>query len=347
MDKKINIAISTVLLLATSLLIAGCFNSSSSEKPNDVQWNGVCTEEFKASYLALLNAKLSDSDLMNQCSNFYNKYPNTKCLAEIDSIEVRVHSFDFDEKCKQGDFKNYNPNRPPADSKNKSSNEPMPSNMLTPICSKNLVSFYNKTINNFENYKNSISISKNKNDVFEKSLYGYRQCNQYFHTYNYSACIESTSNIQYSYKILRPYCLYFKNQLLTLFKKYPKQFYPEEFAPLTKLRINLYLNDPFIDFYKSFNGVNYVIEQGSLVPKSTDLNNRPYCYFISKYIPNSQELVGAELSLTNIYKASSNVWVLTSFINKKKLSLYCYANDTIYLQDLKEILGNKARLVNQ
>lgn len=317
------------------------------EAPKPVEWNGSCSSQFAEDYHHLLELDTNDSSLLNdECTRFYQQYQNVKCLTEVEGVEVRVHTSDFDLKCNKGDFKDYkDPHKNKdknKDTNEKSENESDDENFLQK-CSNELLSYFQRTETAFELTKNLINKSKSLDVVFNKSLSSYRICNQYFHIYKYSSCLGPDSE-KLSYNNLKPYCQFFRNKLENLNKKYPEKYFPEEFIPLENLKLRFKINDPFINFFSKISLVKSLIIYGKSLPNTVENKKNPYCYFISNQYKSSERLANREIKVTEIGKENDNLWKLSAFTDNKSFILQCRSARQLYLQDLKEILGNKVHI---
>lgn len=331
------------VLAGTFLFMSSCTQATEQKSP-PVEWNGVCSTQFQQDYIQLLNTDSNDKKLTQQCDLFYQSYPEVKCLTEIESVEVRVHTFDFDEKCNKGDFKDFkNKKDLHPDDDSKSSGKRPSETKIIPQCNEDLLSYYAKTSTLFELNKNLISAAKKNDIVFNKALTSFRQCNQFFHVYKYSVCVDDENN-QRSYYELKPYCDYFESKLLNLFQKYPDKYFPEEFISLTNLKLRFILNDPFIDFYKNLGQVKKIISLGKSINNAEENKNQNYCYFISNHFSSSEKLLNQEFLVSESTKEAKNLWRLNTSTGAKSFSLYCRSLRQLYLQDLKEILGGKVHI---
>lgn len=329
--------------LLLSLLLISC-TKVSQEASKPVEWNGSCSEQYQQDYINLLNTSVDSPQLKNTCDSFYQQYADVKCLTEIDDVEVRVHTVDFDVKCQRGDFKDYTPPKSASPDDKPKANPTNPLNpQIIPQCSTELFDYFQRTLALFELNKNLITDTKDKTLIFNKALASYRQCNQYFHIYKYSSCT-ANDHKNYSYYDFQPYCLFFKTKLENLLKLNPQKYFPEEFLPLTNLRIRLKVNDPFIEIFKSKKMVKTVLLQGKSMPYSPGAKQDGYCYFISPQYSNSEKLLGKEIIFFEVFKESQTVWKFASTVENKSLSLYCRSSRQLFLQDLKEIMGNKAHI---
>lgn len=346
MSKVKYLSLSSVVLLFLTIMVLGSCSKSIDNLPNKpVEWNGNCTSEYKNDYLDLLNLDSNSANLKSSCDRFYQKYNDVKCMTDIESVEVRIHTADFDLKCNRGDFKDYSD---PNKKKNKNSSDTDiisdDESMTTlPKCSSQLISFFQKTEASFEVNKSIITSAKNNDIVFNKALTSYRTCNQFFHIYKYSIC-QGAENIKYSFLNLRPYCQFFRNKLENLNKKFATKYYPEEFVPLISLKLRLRLNDPFLSFYPSLSSAKSIIVSGKSVTANSENKTENYCAFVSKTLKSSSKAYGTEAKVNEIDKLNDSTWRISFLLNNNAIEIYCRSARQIFLQDLKEILGNKTHI---
>lgn len=335
------------LLVLTSPLLTFCSQTSNNSPTNPVEPNGVCTTEYKNEYLELLNLDYTNANLKNACDRFYQKYNDVKCMTEVEDVEVRVHTSDFDLKCSRGDFKDYtDPKKKKA--QDNFENEDLSENQSDtnlPKCSNQVISYFQKTEASFAVNKNIITDTKSTDAAFNKALGNYRTCNQYFHVYKYSTCLGANES-KFSFLNLKPYCQFFRNKLEALNKKYPTKYYPEELLPLIHLKLRLKLNDPFITFFSSLSTAKYIIAAGKSVPASTENKRENYCVFISKTLKTSAKIYTSEAKVTEIDKLNDNTWKIFASYGANSFEIQCRSARQIFLQDLKEILGNKTHIYN-
>lgn len=322
-------------------------SKAAEENTKPVEWNGTCSHQFAEDYHRLLDLETNDTSTLNaECTRFYQQYQNIKCLTEVEGIEVRVHTSDFDLKCSKGDFKDYQePNK--GKDKNKIPNENLENQSgnekYIQKCSNELLSYFQRTESSFELTANLINKSKNLEVIFNKSLSGYRVCNQYFHIYKYSSCLGPDSE-KFSYSNLKPYCHIFRNKLESLNKKYPEKYFPEEFIHLENLKLRFKINDPFISFFSKVSLVKSLIVDGKSLSNSAENKKKNYCYFISSDYKSSERIINREIKFTEIIKESASLWRLTAFVESRSFQLRCRSPRQLYLQDLKETLGNKLHI---
>lgn len=337
-----------ILLLATMALYTSCSKPTADVVPKPVDWNGTCSDSYREDYLDLLNLDPNSSELRSKCDQFYQQYSDVKCMAAVEGVEVRIHTADFDLKCSRGDFKNYEDPKKKKDKNNNSSDEQFADEggNTIPKCSNQLINYFQKTEAAFEVNKSIITNTKNNDIAFTKALDSYRTCNQFFHVYKYSAC-RGADEDKFSYLNLKPFCSFFRNRLEALNKKYPEKYFPEEFLPLAKLKLRMKINDPYITFYPSVALAKTIIISGKNMTATKENKTSNYCIFISKSLKSSTKVSGAEGKILEIDKENDTSWRLSASINNISFEILCRSARQIFLQDLKEILGNKAHFYSE
>jgi hypothetical protein len=105
-------------------------------KASAVQSGGTCSEEYSREYEKILNLSTGDKATQTQCDEFYDKYPGVKCFSIVDGSELRVHTNDFDLKCKKNIS---NKSKPPTSSKK--SEPPVEREKNRPLCSNELIEY--------------------------------------------------------------------------------------------------------------------------------------------------------------------------------------------------------------
>lgn len=335
-------------LFAAIVLQTSCAKPTAEVAPKPVDWNGTCSNSYREDYLDLLNLDSNNAELRSKCDLFYQKYDDVKCMAEVESVEVRVHTADFDLKCSRGDFKNYEDPKKKKDKDKNSNNDQYDdeSENYIPKCSNQIINYLQKTEAIFEVNKSIITNTKSNDIVFTKALDSYRTCNQFFHVYKYSAC-RGADQDKFSYLNLKPFCSFFRNKLETLNKKYPGKYFPEEFLPLTKLKLRMKINDPYISFYSTTALAKTIIVAGKSMTATKENKTANYCVFTSKSLKTSAKVSGIEVKILEIDKENDTSWNLSASINNNSFNIICRSARQIFLQDLKEILGNKAHFYSE
>lgn len=336
-----------LLLLAAIVLQTSCARPTADAVTKPVDWTGNCSNSYRKDYLDLLNLESNSSELQTKCDQFYQRYNNVKCMAEVESVEVRIHTADFDLKCSRGDFNNYEDPKKKKDKNNNPSDDQSIDNESTiPKCSNQIINYFQKTEANFEVNKSIITTTKNNDIVFTKALDSYRTCNQFFHIYKYSSC-RGADEDKFSYLNLKPFCAFFRNKLETLNKKYPEKYFPEEFLPLSKLKLRMKINDPYLVFYPSTSTAKTIIVAGKSLASAKENKTASYCIFVSKLLKTSSKVNGTEGKILEIDKENDTSWKLSASINNNSFDVVCRSTRQIFLQDLKEILGNKAHFYSE
>ncbi|MCK6597409.1 MAG: hypothetical protein L6Q37_03530 [Bdellovibrionaceae bacterium] len=340
--------INLLFLFLIFLALNSC-NNSTPTKINPVNSGGYCSREYQISYEKLLNLNDEDKALTQECSAFYQQYENIKCLTEIDSVEVRVHTSDFDLKCHQGDFKNYNQKKTtPLSSENQASDKSNTrDNLRKDWCNEDYFNFFDTHAEKFENDIVKIKLSKNKDFIFRTSLKNYRTCTSYFDSFDYLQCSkeDTLKKIKiYTYLNIKPACDFFKERIISLNKYNSSLFYPEELIPLKELNFELAIKSKAIIFFNKKTTVKQIIKAGEVLPVEQIPLTGKFCYFSNYKLPSSAKFYGLSFSPLETRKINKEVTTINLIANKITVTLNCHSPENLLFHDLKEIFGSLIQL---
>lgn len=309
-----------------------------SPKDQPVQYGGACSEDYSRDYERILNLSKAAPELLDVCNDFYARYADVKCFSHVDGTELRIHTSDFDNKCKRGISSN----------KSKSSSDPTeparsPRNQST--CSNDLIDFIIAKQSEFYSILQTTENGDVTDDfLFENALASKKACNQYFFNYKYLEC--SRDGKTYSFYQLKPYCDVFQSQLHSLKNKNSKKYSPQELKPLTTANLKFHFEDSLIPFYAAKAKIkdSYFVD-GQLLDFSQISSSQNYCYFESAKLRFSGEL---QSQMYNVDVSSPNknrvVFTHTSF--HEQWRFICHTKGTFYHQDLLEVLGDKVTVLD-
>lgn len=307
-------------------------------KDQPVQYGGSCSEEYSREYEKILNLSRTAPDLFEVCNEFYARYSGVKCFSQVDGTELRIHTSDFNNKCKRGISSKKSQD---ADG---SSDEAKPNVRKPSKCSNELIDFLVTKQTEFHAAVASIETSDVTDDyLFEKALTSKKVCNQYFFNYNYLTC--ERDGKAYSFHMLKPYCDIFQTQLHRLKNKNSKKYFPEELTPLKTLNLKFHFQDDMVPFYPKKAKIKDVfLVDGNLIEFSQISSNQNYCYFESPKIRRSGQLK-SDLYPVDVTQTNKNRVVFSHTSFNETWRLICHTRGGFYYQDLLEALGEKVTVL--
>ncbi len=330
-------ALFTLLIASLSLGFVAC-TKVDSPKDQSVQYGGACSEDYSREYERILNLSKAAPDLLDVCNDFYARYSGVKCFSHVDGTELRIHTSDFDNKCKRGISSNK------SKSGAESTEPPLtPRNQST--CSNDLIDFIIAKQREFNTSLQSMENGDVTDDfLFENALASKKACNQYFFNYKYLEC--SRDGKVYSFYHLKPYCDVFQNQLHSLKNKNSKKYSPQELKPVTSVNLKFHFEDSLIPFYTAKAKIkdSYFVD-GQLLDFSQISSNQNYCYFESAKLRFSGELQ-SEMYKVDVTIQNKNRVVFTHTSFNEQWRFVCHTKGTFYHQDLLEVLGDKVTVLD-
>ena len=90
-----------LLFASLGLSLVAC-TKVAAPKGQPVQYGGACSEEYSREYEKILNLSKAAPELFDVCNDFYARFAGVKCFSHVDGTELRIHTSDFDNKCKRG-----------------------------------------------------------------------------------------------------------------------------------------------------------------------------------------------------------------------------------------------------
>ncbi|GEM_PF-2597562 len=326
-----------LLFASLGLSLVAC-TKVAAPKGQPVQYGGACSEEYSREYEKILNLSKAAPELFDVCNDFYARFAGVKCFSHVDGTELRIHTSDFDNKCKRGISSNKSNSETEA-------KEPSPNPKNQSTCSNELIDFIIGKQAEFHTILKSTENDGVTDDfLFENALSAKKACNQYFFNYKYLEC--SRDGKAYSFHLLKPFCDVFQTQLHTLKSKNSKKYSPQELKTLTNVNLKFHFEDSLVPFYTAKAKIkdNYVVD-GQLLDFSQISSSQNYCYFESAKLRYSGELQN-EMYKVDVTIPNKNRVVFTHTSFNEQWRLVCHTKGAFYHQDLLEVLGDKVTVLD-
>ena len=327
-----------ILLFASLGLGLNACTKVDPPKDQPVQYGGACSEDYSREYEKILNLSKTAPELPDRCNDFYSRFNGIKCFSHVDGTELRIHTSDFDNKCKRG----ISSNKPNAVNEPNASSGGDKNNSL---CSNELVEFLISKQIEFQSLFKTIQINNVTDDfLFERALASKKACNQYFYNYKYLEC--SREGKAYSFHLIKPYCDAFQKQLHSLKSKNSKKYAPQELKSINAINLKFHFEDGLIPFYPAKIKIKdaYIVD-GGLVEFGQISSSQNYCYFESAKLRYSGEL-NKELYPVDVSQPNQNRVIFTHNSFNEQWRLVCHTRGTFYHQDLLETLGDKVTILD-